>query len=72
MEHVRFDKVSSHIYRRQYDKFCLISDTWNSFIDNCQKCYRPSVDLTIDKQLFPCKTRCLFIQYMQNKPDKFE
>ena len=27
--------------------------------------------LTIDEQLFPCKTRCPFIQYMANKPDKF-
>ena len=28
-------------------------------------------DLTIDEQLFPCKTRCPFIQNMANKPVKF-
>ena len=31
----------------------------------------PNFDLTIGEQLFPCKTRCPFIQYMANKPDKF-
>ena len=48
-----------------------ISDTWNSFIDNCKKCYVPNLNLTIAEQLFPCKTRCPFTQYMPNKPDKF-
>jgi len=31
----------------------------------------PNFDLTIDEQLFPCKARCPFIQYTENKPDKF-
>ena len=57
--------------RRETDKFCLISQVWNCFIENCKECYVPNFDLTIDEQLFPCKTRCPFIQYMANKPDKF-
>ena len=56
---------------RETGKFCLISEVWNSFIENCKKYYVPNFDLTIDKQLFPYKTRCPFIQYMANKPDKF-
>ena len=40
-------------------------------IENCKKCNVPNCDLTIDEQLFPCKTRCSFIQYMANNPDKF-
>ena len=72
MKHLRFDEISSRIHRKQYDKFCLISDTWNLFIDNCQKCYWPIVDLTVDEQLFPCNTRCPFIQYMPNKLNKLE
>ena len=52
--------------RRQKDKFWLISKIWNNF-----QCFVPSFDLTIDEQLFPCKTRCPFIQHMPNKPDKF-
>ena len=34
-------------------------------------CTSPNCDLTIDEQLFPCKTRCPFIQYMANKHDNF-
>ena len=46
---------------RETEKFCLISEVWNSFIENCKKYYVPNFDLTIDEQLFPYKTRCLFI-----------
>ena len=44
---------------------------WEDFIENCKRCYVPSFDLTIDEQLFPCKTRCPFVQFMPKKPDKF-
>ena len=71
MNHLRFDNYSTHCERRQKDKFCLISEIWNNFIENCKKCFVPSFDLTINEQLFPCKTQCPFIQYMPNKPDKF-
>ena len=57
---------------RETDKFCLISEMWNSFIENCKKYYLPNFDLNIDEQLFPYYTRCPFIQYMANKPDKFD
>ena len=71
MKHLRFDDFFSRRQRRETDKFCLISEVWNCFIENCKKCYVPNCDLTIDEQLFPCKTRRPFIQYMGNKPDKF-
>ena len=72
MKHLRFDNVSTRAERRtKSEKFCLISETWNAFIENCQKCYVPNLNLTIDEQLFPCKTCCPFTQYMPNKPDKF-
>ena len=71
MKHLRFDDFQRRRQRRESDKFCLISEVWNSFIENCKKYYVPNFDLTIDEQLFPCKTRCPFIQYMANKPDKF-
>ena len=69
MKHLRFDDFLSRRQRRQTDKFCLISEVWNCFIENCKKCYIPSFDLTIDEQLLPCKTRCPFTQYMTNNPD---
>ena len=71
MKHLRFDYFFSRRQRRETDKVCLISEEWNCFIENCKKCYVPNFDLTIDEQLFPCKTRCPLIQYMANKPDKF-
>ena len=70
-KHLRFDDFFSRRQRKEIDKFCLISEVWNCFIENCKKCYVPNCDLTIDEQLFPCKTRCPFIQYMANKPEKF-
>ena len=33
--------------------------------------YTPDWTLTIDEQLFPMKSRCPFIVFMPNKPDKF-
>ena len=71
MKHLRFDDFFSRRQRRETDKFCLIFEVWNCFIENCKKCSVPNFDLTIDEQLFPCKTRCPFIQYMANKPHKF-
>ena len=71
MRHLRFDNFSTRREKRETNKFCLISETWEGFIENCKRCYVPSFDLTIDKQLFPCKTRCPFIQFMPKTPDKF-
>ena len=71
IKHLRFDNFFTRHERRQADKFCLISETWNDFIENCKRCYISSIDLTIDEQLFPCKTCCPFIHYMPKKPDKF-
>ena len=72
MEHLRFDNVSTRAERkRKSEKFCLISETWKAFIENCHKCYVTNLNLTTDEQLFLCRNRCPFIQYMPNKPDKF-
>ena len=50
----------------------LVLCSMHYFFGSLKKCYVPNCDLTIDEQLFPCKTKCPFIQYMANKPDKFE
>ena len=68
---LRFDMKSDRSRRLVEDRFCLASSLWNCFIENSQKSYVPNVYLTVDKQLFPCKARCQFIQYMASKPDKF-
>ena len=33
--------------------------------------YKPGVNIAINEKLFPTKTRCKFMQYTPNKPDKF-
>lgn len=71
MRYMRFDEKPTRSERLQRDKFALASDLWTPFVDNCVKCFNPYENLTIDEQLVPCKTRCRFIQYMANKPDKF-
>lgn len=71
MGFLRFDYKASRAARKQTDKFCLVSDLWNKFVENCLACYRPGESITVDEQLYPTKCRCPFLQYMANKPDKF-
>ena len=71
MKYHGFNLKSERRRNLEKDKFCLASSLWNSFIENCQKAFRPNANITVDEQLLPCKARCKFIQYMANKPDKF-
>ena len=71
MRFLRFDLRSTRSACLQTDKFALISDIWNRFVDNSISCYKPGENITIDEQLFPTKSCCRFTQYMPNKPDKF-
>lgn len=71
MRFLRFDDKETRLERLASDKFALMSFVWNSFIENCKKCYNPGENLTVDEQLFPTKTRCPFTQFMKDKPDKF-
>lgn len=68
---IRFDLRSIRSERIKSDKFALFSTIWDRFISNCQACYKPNSDITIDEQLFPTKSRYPFTQYMASKPDKF-
>ena len=67
----RFDMRSTRSIRLKADKFALVSDLWNRFVDNCISSYKPGQTSLTDEQLFPTKACCRFIQYMPNKPDKF-
>lgn len=71
MTHLRFDMKTERRQNLASDKFCLASEIWDPFIENCQKAFIPEQDITVDEQLLPCKARCRFIQFMGNKPDKF-
>jgi hypothetical protein len=69
--YIRFDDKSTRTERRKNDKFTAIRDLWESVMSNCGNCYNPGSATTVDEQLFPCKCRCPFIQFISNKPDKF-
>ena len=71
MRVLRFDVKSERQERLRSDKFALISEVWEEFVENCKRCYIPGENLCIDEQLFPTKARCRFTQFMANKPDKF-
>ena len=71
MKHLRFNDFFSPRQIGQTDKVCLVSEVWGCSIENCKKCYITSFDLTIDKQLILCKTRCPFSKYMAKKPENF-
>ena len=43
---------STFVARSQTDKFALISDIWNRFVDNSISCYQPGKNITIYKKLF--------------------
>ena len=66
IKYLRFNLKTERRRNLLQDKFCLALSLWNPFIENCQKANIPDANITIDKQLLPCKARCKFIQYMAN------
>ncbi|KAL2731778.1 piggyBac transposable element-derived protein 4-like [Vespula squamosa] len=59
------------IPRLKTDKFALISNAWNRFIENSQNNYKPHMNLSIDERLFPTKVKCKFMQYIPSNGIKF-
>jgi hypothetical protein len=68
---LRFDSKTSRKERVELDKFTHIRSVFHKFTDNCSSVYVPNFSLTVDEQLMPLKSRCPFIMFMANKPDKF-
>ena len=44
----------------------------HSFNGKSVQNYKSGGNITIDEQLFSSKTRCRYMQYVPNKPDKFD
>lgn len=57
--------------RWKTDKFALISEVWNKFIENRQNSYKPLAKITVNEQLFPTKARCRFTQDMSSTQYKY-
>ena len=70
LKHLHFDDKTDRLSRRS-DNFRMIREVWDRFISNSQSCYVPEAFVTIDEQLLPSKSRCAFLQFMPNKPDKY-
>lgn len=41
------------------------------FFEKCIRCNKPRQNIINDEQFFPSKTRCLFTQFIESKPDKY-
>ena len=61
LQYIRFDDKATRTQRRGSDKFAAIRELWESAMLNCQKAFFPHANVTIDEQLFPCRSRCPFI-----------
>lgn len=64
---LRFDNVETRAERRLSDKTAPIADLFTRFIDNCQRGYCVSSEVTVDEMLIPSRGRCAFKVYMPRK-----
>lgn len=72
LKYLRFDNKSARVrVGPSADKFAPIRELFDLFVNNCETKYTPSFSLTVDEQLLPLKSRCGFITFMPNKPDKY-
>ena len=71
MSCVRLDAKTTRSSRVCTDKFAAAREPMDYFVKNCQEEYVPEFSLTVDEELMPLKTRCQFINFMANKPDKY-
>ena len=71
LKYLRFDDKPNRIRSdAAADRFAPIRDVFNTFASMCQSKYTCNFSLTVDEQLMPLKSRCSFITFMPNKPDK--
>lgn len=72
LKYLRFDDKPNRIRNGPgADKFAPIRDVFTTFTSMCKSKYTCDFSLTVDEQLMPLKSRCSFITFMPNKPDKY-
>ncbi|KAE8300064.1 hypothetical protein D5F01_LYC00198 [Larimichthys crocea] len=57
--------------RLRDNKFALMRNVWDRFVQNSIACYNPGANITVDEQLFTTKASCSFSQFMAKKPGNF-
>ena len=70
LKYLRFNYKPNRRIESYRDQFAPIRDVFVKFASMCQTKYKCNFSLTVDQQLIPVKSRCLFITFMPNKPDK--
>ena len=71
-KYLRFDEKPNRIRSGpRADKFAPIRQVFEHFANQCQKKYTCKFSLTVDEQLMPLKSRCSFVTFIPNKPDKY-
>ena len=71
LQYILFDGKATRTQRRGTDTFPALRELQESVTLNWQKALFPQANVTVDEQLFPCHSKCLFIQYIPQKPAKF-
>lgn len=68
---LRFDDKITREERKKTDRLAAIREVFTIFVANSQKCYTLSENVTIDEKLEGFRGRCIFKQYIPNKPNKY-
>ncbi|XP_067248688.1 piggyBac transposable element-derived protein 4-like [Chanodichthys erythropterus] len=68
---IRFDDKATRPARRENDKLAPIRDLWNSWVERLPMMFNPGPNITVDECLVSFRGRCMFKQYMPNKPAKY-
>ena len=72
LKFLRFDDKLNRVKSgRGAEKFATIRQVFEHFANFCQKKYTYKLSLTVDEQLMLLKSRCSFVTFMPNKPDKY-
>ena len=59
--YIRFGDKASQIQRKGTDKFAAIRELLENVMFNCQKAFFLHPNVTIDEQLFPCRSRYVLL-----------
>ena len=72
LKYLKFDDKPNRVRSGPgIDKFAPIRQAFENFTNQCQKKYTCTFSLTMDEQMMPLKSRCSFVTFMPNKPDKY-
>lgn len=68
---LRFDDKNTRLVRQQSDRLAPIRDIFDSFVERSKSCYNINYHVTVDEMLESFRGRCMFRQYIPNKPAKY-